>query len=85
MSPQTLPLPPRVTDDTPTAPEIRVHGFTVACIQCGEKEVTVAPADVTRFCCEGCGYDFGPEDVQQHMAGWASVLAWVESAPIRTV
>jgi hypothetical protein len=61
------------------------RGFlSLPCILCGNADGNVAVSldDVSQFHCNECDGDFDADAVQQQIAQWQAVLAWIGAAPV---
>jgi uncharacterized protein (DUF983 family) len=60
------------------------RGFAVRCPFCGEEDaVRINLADVQAFSCKECEVEWTPEEVEELLANWAKLIAWVRSAPTK--
>lgn len=58
------------------------RGFAVTCIRCGNEDahVSLNLVDCDTFTCSNCDEEWSLEDARQHIAGWSSLIKWIESA-----
>ncbi len=63
-------------------PEAKRGFGALPCILCGqEATITLDLDDCAVFRCPECVNDFSADDVRDHAAKWARVIAWIETAP----
>lgn len=67
----------------PAAPVARGFGY-LPCLYCGEEGcITVDLVDLDQFRCCECDREFSRAEVEETIAKWARVLAWIDTAPAK--
>jgi hypothetical protein len=64
--------------------KVERRGFPgLPCLKCGATDaVRVSVADTRTLSCGECNEDFTVDEARAILESWASVLTWIEAAPV---